>query len=130
MAILNKEKPLRKILEALNELMATVNSQTANVELVPFSSACSLISPLFGCLGIAFRFAKGHYIAKVFAPHHGWVIRKSMAAKMYALPTKAHLLKKLNEDGTSETEKYKGVVISSNLYIDKLFLSRELGLDW
>ena len=36
---------------------------------------------------------------KVFAPHHGWVIRKTVAAGMYALPTKAQLLKKLNEDG-------------------------------
>ena len=36
---------------------------------------------------------------KVFAPHHGWVIRKTVAAGMYTLPTKAQLLKKLNEDG-------------------------------
>lgn len=36
---------------------------------------------------------------KVFAPHHGWAIRKAVAAGMYALPTKAQLLKKLNEDG-------------------------------
>lgn len=37
--------------------------------------------------------------AKVFAPHHGWAIRKAVAAGMYALPTKAQLLRKLNEDG-------------------------------
>lgn len=37
--------------------------------------------------------------AQVFAPHHGWAIRKAVAAGMYALPTKAQLLKKLNEDG-------------------------------
>lgn len=37
--------------------------------------------------------------AKVLAPHHGWAIRKAVAAGMYALPTKAQLLKKLNEDG-------------------------------
>ncbi|KAF9596114.1 hypothetical protein IFM89_007167 [Coptis chinensis] len=35
--------------------------------------------------------------AQVFAPHHGWAIRKVVAAGMYALPTKAQLLKKLNE---------------------------------
>lgn len=39
--------------------------------------------------------------AQVFAPHHGWAIRKAVAAGMYALPTKAQLLKKLNEDGES-----------------------------
>lgn len=37
--------------------------------------------------------------AQVFAPYHGWVIRKAVAAGMYALPTKVQLLKKLNEDG-------------------------------
>lgn len=38
---------------------------------------------------------------QVFAPHHGWVIRKAVAAGMYALPTKEQLLNKLNEDGES-----------------------------
>lgn len=37
--------------------------------------------------------------AQVFAPHHNWAIRKAVAAGMYALPTKAQLLMKLNEDG-------------------------------
>ncbi len=37
--------------------------------------------------------------AQVFAPHHGWAIRKAVGAGMYALPTKAQLLQKLNEDG-------------------------------
>jgi len=36
---------------------------------------------------------------QVFAPHHGWAIRKAVAAGMYVLPTKEQLLKKLNEDG-------------------------------
>ncbi|KAG8639209.1 hypothetical protein MANES_14G122400v8 [Manihot esculenta] len=165
------EKPLRKISEAFKELAATVNSQSAIVEVASFSRACSLVSPLFGCLGIAFKFAEMDYVAKVrdladasklivtldalldrdmeqntvrkagshsrnllrvkrgldmvkvlfeqiivtegnslrdpaskayaqvFAPHHGWAIRKAVAAGMYALPTKAQLLNKLNEDG-------------------------------
>ncbi|KAF8390993.1 hypothetical protein HHK36_023293 [Tetracentron sinense] len=38
--------------------------------------------------------------AREFFPHHGWVIRKAVATGMYALPTKAQLLKKLNEDGS------------------------------
>ena len=37
--------------------------------------------------------------AQVFSPYHGWAIRKAVAAGMYALPTKAQLLQKLNEDG-------------------------------
>lgn len=37
--------------------------------------------------------------AQALAPYHGWAIRKAVAAGMYALPTKAQLLKRLNEDG-------------------------------
>ncbi|CAI9089651.1 OLC1v1024266C2 [Oldenlandia corymbosa var. corymbosa] len=169
------EKPLRKISVAFKSLYDTLNSQTNNgevhLEVGPFSHACSLVSPLFRCLGIAFKFAEMDYVAKVddlvqasnsvttlqvmmkrdidsdcvrkagshtrnllrvkrgldmvkvlfeqiiasggsslkdpastayaqvFAPYHGWAIRKAVAAGMYALPTRAQLLKKLNEDG-------------------------------
>jgi hypothetical protein len=64
MADLNDEKPLRKISEAFKELAATVNSQTADVEVAPFARACSHISTLFSCLGIAFKFAEMDYVAK------------------------------------------------------------------
>ncbi|KAJ4702991.1 accelerated cell death 11-like [Melia azedarach] len=199
------DKPLRKISEAFKGLAATVNSQSADVELAPFSHACSLVSPLFGCLGIAFKFAEMDYVAKVhdlaaasksistlqvmidrdiegncvrkagshtrnllrvkrgidmvrvlfdqilategnslkdpaskayaqvFAPHHGWAIRKAVAAGMYALPTKAQLLKKLNEDETTARIQMQNYIAASApviLYIDKLFQSRELGIDW
>jgi|UniRef100_A0A2N9IHS0 HAMP domain-containing protein len=201
------EKPLRKISEAFKELEATVNSQTPDieVEVAPFSRACSLISPLFGCLGIAFKFAEIDYVAKVkdlgeasksigtlqallerdieantikkagshsrnllrvkrgidmvrvlfeqilvtdgnslkdpaskayaqvFAPHHGWAIRKAVGAGMYALPTKAQLLQKLNEDEPSARTQMQSYIAASApviLYIDKLYLSRGLGVDW
>lgn len=199
------EKPLRKIADAFKELAATVNSETVDVEVAPLSRACSLVSPLFGCLGIAFKFAEMDYVAKVndlveaskslttlqvmldrdvegncvkkggshsrnllrvkrgldmvrvlfeeilategnslrdpaskayaqvFAPHHGWAIRKAVAAGMYALPTKAQLLKKLNEDeATAKIHMQSYAVASAPIifYIDKLFTSRELGIDW
>ncbi|GKV32085.1 hypothetical protein SLEP1_g40716 [Rubroshorea leprosula] len=167
------DKPLRKIADAFRELAETVNSETVDVEVARFSRACSLVSPLFGCLGIAFKFAEMDYVAKVddlaeasksittlqamvdqdverncvrkggshtrnllrvkrgldmvrvlfeqilatggnslrdpaskayaqvFAPHHGWAIRTAVAAGMYALPTRAQLLRKLNEDGSN-----------------------------
>ncbi|KAK2644777.1 hypothetical protein Ddye_019972 [Dipteronia dyeriana] len=203
----NNEKPLRKIAEAFKDLAAAVNSQTpgADVEVAPFSRACSLVSPLFGCLGIAFKFAEMDYVAKVhdlaeasksigtlqimldrdieenrvrkagshtrnllrvkrgldmvkvlfeqiiaaegnslkdpaskayaqvFAPYHGWAIRKAVAAGMYALPTRAQLLSKLNEDETSariQMQNYITTSASVILYLDKLYLSRELGIDW
>ncbi|KAL5731657.1 Accelerated cell death 11 [Ranunculus cassubicifolius] len=200
------EKPLLKIAEAFKQLETNLNSQhPSEIEIAPFSHACSLVSPLFGCLGIAFKFAEMDYVAKVedlkkasnsistlnsmleidiqqntvkkpgshtrnllrvkrglemvrvlfeqiiavegnslkapastayaqvFAPHHGWAIRKAVAAGMYALPTKAQLLKKLNEDEASAKVQMQSYVIASVsiiMYIDKLFHSRELGVDW
>ncbi|KAF5736373.1 Glycolipid transfer domain-containing protein 1 [Tripterygium wilfordii] len=199
------ERHLMKIAEAFKELAAAVNSQTADIEVAPFSKACSLVSPLFGCLGIAFKFAEMDYVAKVddigrasssiftlpamldkdikennlrkagshsrnllrvkrgldmvrvlfekilategtslkdpastayaqvFAPHHGWVIRKAVAAGMYALPTRAQLMKELNEDEDSARIEMETYIITSApviTYIDKLFLARELGIDW
>ncbi|XXG74684.1 hypothetical protein AAC387_Pa07g3343 [Persea americana] len=201
------EKPLRKIAASFKDLAAAVNSQNpeVQVEVAPFSAACSHVSVLFGCLGIAFKFAEMDYVAKVddltkaansigtlkslldhdiergsvrkagshsrnllrvkrgldmvrvlfeqilaseesslkspasvayaqvFAPHHGWAIRKAVAAGMYALPTRARLLNKLNENGESARIQMQ-IYISASApviqYIDQLFLSKELGIDW
>ncbi|GAV91404.1 GLTP domain-containing protein [Cephalotus follicularis] len=205
MAESKTEKPLRKISDSFMELAVTVTAQSGDMEVAPFSHACSLVSPLFGCLGIAFKFAEMDYVAKVddlaeasksimtltamidrdvrgnsvkkagshtrnllrvkrgldmvkvlfeqiivtegnslkdpaskayaqvFAPHHGWAIRKAVAAGMYALPTKAQLLQKLNEDETTARIQMQNYVTASApviLYIDKLFHSRQLGVDW
>ncbi|KAL8120135.1 hypothetical protein AgCh_017317 [Apium graveolens] len=43
--------------------------------------------------------------AHVFAPHHNWAIGKAVVAGMHALPTKAQLLTKLNEDAPEVVEK-------------------------
>ncbi|XP_030480004.1 accelerated cell death 11 [Cannabis sativa] len=200
-----EEKQLSKIEEAFNDLAATLNSGAADVEVAPFSRACSFVSPLFGCLGMAFKFAEMDYVnkvndlatasksnvtlqalidgdieakcvrnagshtrnllrikrglqmvkelfeqilasesnslkdpaskayAKVFAPHHGWAIRQAVAAGMYCLPTREQLMKKLNEDNASAKIKMQSYIIASDhviLYIEKLFNSRNLGLDW
>ncbi|KAH7544578.1 hypothetical protein FEM48_Zijuj01G0000700 [Ziziphus jujuba var. spinosa] len=203
-----EEKPLRQMSDAFKDLASTVNSsQTEDVEVdvASFCRACSLVSPLFGCLGIAFKFAEMDYVykvrdlaeasksittlqamldrdiqadcvrnagshtrnllrvkrgidmvrllfeqilvtegnslkdpaskayAKVLAPHHGWAIRKAVAAGMYALPTKAQLLKKLNEDEASARTQMQNYVVASTpviVYIDQLFHSRNLGIDW
>lgn len=59
------DRPLRKISTAFKELAVIVNSQSPEVPVAQFSHACSLVSPLFGCLGIAFKFAEMDYVAKV-----------------------------------------------------------------
>ncbi|KAK9282292.1 hypothetical protein L1049_005206 [Liquidambar formosana] len=69
---------------------------------------------------------------KVFAPYHAWAIRKAVAAGMYTLPTKAQLLKMLNEDEASARIQMQNYVVASApviRYIENLFLSRGLGID-
>lgn len=56
---------LKKIGGAFKDIAIAVNSETVDIEVAPFSHACSLVSPLFGCLGIAFKFAEMDYVAKV-----------------------------------------------------------------
>ncbi|CAJ1962904.1 unnamed protein product [Sphenostylis stenocarpa] len=202
----NGDRTLPRIAEAFKELASVVtDSQSLEVKVAPFSHACALVSPLFGCLGVAFKFAEMDYVAKVhdlaeasksiqslqclieldvrngtvrkggshtrnllrvkrgldmvrvlfeqilvtegnslkdpaskaydqvFAPHHGWAIRKAVSAGMYVLPTKEQLLKKLNEDEASAKVHMQSYVTASApliQYIDKLFVSRDLGIDW
>jgi len=83
--------------------------------------------------GNSLRDAASVAYAQVFAPHHGWAIRKAVAAGMYALPSKSQLLKKLNEDEESAKVQMQNFVRSSApviCYVDDLFTSRNLGIDW
>ena len=63
--------PLSAIAEAFEELAKLINSAKLNgsepyhLRLDTFCDACSLISILFGCLGLAFKFAELEYISKV-----------------------------------------------------------------
>ncbi|KAG0609609.1 hypothetical protein M758_7G000500 [Ceratodon purpureus] len=59
------DRPLFAIATAWKGLQAELGDGHAALTLRSFSSGCSLISPLFGCLGIAFKFAEKDYVAKV-----------------------------------------------------------------
>lgn len=194
--------PLRQIAVAFEELALPLKSGNGDIQLVPFCRACSRVSVLFGCLGIAFKFAEKDFVdkiqsltgasgssatlqalveldiksgsmtggsysnnlllvkrgldmvkvlfekllvtggnslrdpasvayARVLAPHHGWAIRKAVAAGMYTLPTKSQLLKKLNEDEASarvDMQRYINASASIIQYVNNLFLSRNLGI--
>ncbi|KAB1200968.1 Pleckstrin homology domain-containing family A member 8 [Morella rubra] len=66
---------------------------------------------------------------QVFAPHHGWAVRKVVAAGTYALPTRAQMLKKLNEDEASARAPMQSFVDASApviQHIERLFHSRDL----
>ncbi|KAL2469611.1 Accelerated cell death 11 [Abeliophyllum distichum] len=83
--------------------------------------------------GNSLKDAASKAYAQVLAPHHGWAIRKAVGAGMYALPTKSQLLKKLNEDEVSAKIQMQNYIASSIpviIYIDKLFNSRKLGINW
>ncbi|KAI8539492.1 hypothetical protein RHMOL_Rhmol09G0187500 [Rhododendron molle] len=61
------ERVLTKMAEAFNELADDVNSRRTppRLSLSKFCRACRLISPLIGCMGIAFRVADMEFSAKV-----------------------------------------------------------------
>ncbi|XP_016484573.1 ACD11 homolog protein-like [Nicotiana tabacum] len=198
--------PLSAIAEAFEELSSCLKSNGYDdLRLKPFCDACSLVSVLFGCLGIAFKFAELEYVskvrdlaeasevfgslnsildsdvrsdtvrtpgslsrnlrrvrqgldliralfqnflstyddslkeaasmayAKVCAPYHTWAVRTAVSAGMCALPTRDQLLMKLNEtDDSAEREMRRYIDASLPIieYIDKLYISRSISLDW
>uniref|UniRef100_A0A5B7BXF7 Putative glycolipid transfer protein domain-containing protein 2-like n=1 Tax=Davidia involucrata TaxID=16924 RepID=A0A5B7BXF7_DAVIN len=69
---------------------------------------------------------------QVFAPYHGWAIRIGISAALITLPTKAQLLRNLNEDEASANVQMRNFAVASASvveYIDKLFRSRKSGND-
>uniref|UniRef100_A0A5B7BM50 Putative ceramide-1-phosphate transfer protein isoform X1 n=1 Tax=Davidia involucrata TaxID=16924 RepID=A0A5B7BM50_DAVIN len=198
--------PLSSIADAFDELSELVNSTASDdLRLKPFCDACSLVSVLFGCLGIAFKFAELEYVSKVrdlveasnrygtlknildidvkndtvrtpgslsrnlrrvrqgldlvraifenflspdycslkeaastaysqvCAPYHTWAVRTAVSAGMCALPTREQLLLKLNETDKSaekEMRRYINASLPVIAYIDKLYISRNINLDW
>ncbi|KAK2635827.1 hypothetical protein Ddye_030619 [Dipteronia dyeriana] len=71
--------------------------------------------------------------AQVCAPYHSWAIRTAVSAGMYTLPTRDQLLLRLNETDQSAEKKMKRYINASVPiieYIDKLYISRNISLDW
>ncbi|KAG2283109.1 hypothetical protein Bca52824_054329 [Brassica carinata] len=70
---------------------------------------------------------------QVFAPHHGWAIQQAVATGIGSLLPKTLLSGMFNE--TEETFKihaqsYVTASASVTNYLDNLFLSKNLGIDW
>ncbi|KAI4381435.1 hypothetical protein MLD38_007505 [Melastoma candidum] len=71
--------------------------------------------------------------AKVCAPYHTWAVRTAVYAGMYTLPTREQLLQKLNEtDKTADKMMRRYIRASAPVieYIDSLYVSRKISLDW
>lgn len=62
-----KFTPLAAVSDAFEELSALLKAEGSDydLDLKTFCDACSLVSVLFGCLGIAFKFAEMEYVSKV-----------------------------------------------------------------
>lgn len=79
------------------------------------------------------REAASSAYAQVCAPYHTWAVRTAVFAGMYALPSKEQLLLKLNETHQSvdrEMRRYMKASLPVIEYIDQLYLSRDITLDW
>lgn len=65
--------------------------------------------------------------------YHTWAIRTAVSVGMYALPSREQLLLRLNETDQSAEQRmrrYMEVVSPIIHYIDKLYTSRNIILDW
>lgn len=62
------DQPLSAIAEAFEELSKWMkeNNDGKHIRLDTFCEAASLVSVLFRCLGLAFKFAELEYVAKVY----------------------------------------------------------------
>ncbi|GMJ05691.1 phospholipase-like protein [Hibiscus trionum] len=71
--------------------------------------------------------------ARVCAPYHTWAVRTAVSAGMHTLPTREQLLQKLNETDHSAKKKMRRYIRDSGVvidYIDKLYISRKISLNW
>lgn len=71
--------------------------------------------------------------AQVCAPYHSWAVRTAVYAGMCTLPSRDQLLQRLNETDNSAEKKMRRYINASRPvinYIDKLYISRNISLDW
>ncbi|XP_075672896.1 accelerated cell death 11-like [Castanea sativa] len=69
---------------------------------------------------------------QVFAPYHGWTVKKAVIAALKVLPSKDLLLPLLNEDDDSVKESMQKYITASKSvlqYVDNIFLSTETGAE-
>jgi len=70
---------------------------------------------------------------QVCAPFHSWAVRTAVYAGMYTLPTREQLLLRLNETDHSvekNMRRYMEASMPIVEYIDKLYIDRNIKLDW
>ncbi|KAJ4821871.1 hypothetical protein Tsubulata_026838 [Turnera subulata] len=71
--------------------------------------------------------------SQVCAPFHTWTVRTAVYAGMYTLPSRDQLLQNLDETDKSAEKKMRRYIKASLpviQYIDELYTSRNISLDW
>ncbi|KAI4368998.1 hypothetical protein MLD38_017493 [Melastoma candidum] len=71
--------------------------------------------------------------AQACAPYHSWAVRTAVYAGIYSLPSRDQLLFKLHETNESAEKKMRRFITTAGLiieYIDKVYTSRNIRLDW
>ncbi|KAI0507430.1 hypothetical protein KFK09_013555 [Dendrobium nobile] len=89
--------------------------------------------PILAARECSLKEAASNAYAQVCAPYHTWPVRKAVAAGMCTLPTRKQLLLKLQDiDQSVEREMKRYIIASAPIieYIDNLYLSRDICLDW
>lgn len=104
---------------------------------IPVSSlnVCLLLEFTFfcWCRDSSLRSAASTAYAQVCAPYHTWAVSTAVSAGMHTLPSREQLLLKLNETDHSAKKKMRRYIKASRPlidYIDKLYISRKISLDW
>ncbi|KAE8648789.1 ACD11 homolog protein [Cucumis sativus] len=132
-----KYETLHTILDAdiANDTVKTPGSHSRNLRRV--RQGLDLIRALFEQFmstdEYSLRDAASTAYTRVCAPYHSWAVRTAVSAGMYTLPTREQLLLKLNETNQSAEKKMRRYINASGPvieYIDKLYISRKISLDW
>ncbi|XP_027338824.1 accelerated cell death 11-like [Abrus precatorius] len=83
--------------------------------------------------GNSIRDAISKAYTQIFNSYHGWALRKAVAARIHYIPSKQQIIRKLCEDESSAGDLMQTYILASPAllqYIEKIFLERELGIDW
>lgn len=71
-----EQKPLSPVVEAFEDLanhLQRIDIDGGELRLDTFCDSCSLVSILFSCLGLAFKFAESEYVSKVHSDSYSFL---------------------------------------------------------
>ncbi|KAG7013031.1 ACD11-like protein, partial [Cucurbita argyrosperma subsp. argyrosperma] len=121
---------LRRVRQGLDLVRACLNS---SCPLSKFFVPLFSFLPAIKIQEYSLKEAASTAYTQVCAPYHPWTVRMAVSAGMYTLPTREQLLLNLNETNQLAEKKMKRYIDASGPvieYIDKLYISRNISLDW